>query len=82
MNLILFSYDIEVLLPEFTNDRARLKKAIEGKFFADGHTPFYDVMSKAAGLLDGRTGNRAIIVMTDGEDVGSSLKETRYLALL
>jgi Mg-chelatase subunit ChlD len=73
VNLIRFSDGIEVLLPDFTSDRERLKKATEGKFFADGSTPFYDVMAKAMDLLDRRTGNRAIVVMTDGEDAGSTL---------
>ncbi len=78
VNLIRFSYDIEVLLPDFTNDRAKLKKAAQGRFFADGHTPFYDVMAKAASLLEGRAGNRAIVVMTDGEDAGSSIHEPDF----
>lgn len=78
VNLIRFSYDIEILLPDFTSDRARLKKATEGKFFADGSTPFYDVMAKAMGLLDGRAGNRAIVVMTDGEDAGSSMSRNEF----
>jgi VWFA-related protein len=78
VNLIRFSYDIEVLLPDFTSDRVRLKKAAEGKFFADGHTPFYDVMAKATNLLEGRPGNRAIVVMTDGEDAGSDMSRSDF----
>jgi Mg-chelatase subunit ChlD len=86
VNLIRFSKagwtldrpDIEVLLPEFSNDRERLKKATEGKFAADGGTPFYDAVAKAMSLLDGVGGNRAIIVMTDGEDSGSTLKRADF----
>lgn len=90
VNLIRFSNagwtldrpDIETLLPEFTNDRQRLKKAAEGKFEADGGTPFYDAVAKAASLLDGVQGNRAIVVMTDGEDSGSKLERHEFWQLL
>lgn len=78
VNLIRFSYDIEVLLPEFSSDRAQLKKAAQGKFFADGHTPFYDAVAKAMGLLEDVAGNRAIMVMTDGEDSGSRLEQAEF----
>jgi Mg-chelatase subunit ChlD len=78
VNLIRFSYDIEVLLPDFTSDRARLKKATAGKFFADGHTPFYDAVAKAMSMLDARAGNRAIVVMTDGEDAGSKVERGEF----
>jgi uncharacterized protein with von Willebrand factor type A (vWA) domain len=90
VNLIRFSSagwtltrpDIEVLLPEFSNDRQRLKKAIEGKFAADGGTPFYDAVAKAMSLLDGVSGNRAIIIMTDGEDARSHLGRDDFWRLL
>ena len=82
VNLIRFSYDIEVLLPDFISDREALRKAAAGKFFADGHTPFYDVIAKAAGLLEGVQGNRAIIVMTDGADAGSHATRAQFWDLL
>lgn len=90
VNLIRFSKagwtlarpDIETLLPEFSNDRQRLKKAAEGKFEADGGTPFYDAVAKAAALLDDVQGNRAIVVMTDGEDSGSELERHEFWQLL
>ena len=82
VNLIRFSHDIEVLLPGFSSDRAQLKKATAGKFFADGHTPFYDVVERAASLLEGVQGNRAIVVMTDGEDAGSRLSRDQFWRLL
>jgi Mg-chelatase subunit ChlD len=82
VNLIRFSYNIEVLLPGFSSDREKLKKAASGKFFADGYTPFYDVVEKAATLLEGVQGNRAIIVMTDGEDAGSRLRRDQFWRLL
>jgi Mg-chelatase subunit ChlD len=90
VNLIRFSKagwtlarpDIETLLPEFSNDRQQLKKAAEGKFEADGGTPFYDAVAKASALLDKVQGNRAIVVMTDGEDSGSKLERHEFWQLL
>ena len=80
-NLIRFSGDsrskdppaIEVLLPEFTSDRARLKASVGGKFFSKGGTPLYDAVAKGIQLLEGVSGNRAIVVMTDGIDSTSEL---------
>ena len=66
--LIRFSNEVEVLQKEFTNDRDRLKAAAQGKFFARGGTLFYASVAKGIELLKGVSGNRAIIVMTDGED--------------
>jgi Mg-chelatase subunit ChlD len=90
VNLIRFSKagwtlarpDIETLLPEFSNDRQQLKKAAEGKFEADGGTPFYDAVAKASALLDNVQGNRAIVVMTDGEDSSSKLERHEFWQLL
>lgn len=82
VNLIRFSHNVEVLLPDFTSDRARLKQATQGKFFADGHTPFYDVVAKAVGMLEGVEGDRAIVVMTDGEDAGSRASRPEFWRLL
>jgi Mg-chelatase subunit ChlD len=87
LNLIRFSNDkadrpVEVLLPEFTNDRERLKTAVQGKFYADGGTPLYDAIAKGIELLEGAQGNRAIIVMTDGADTTSRLKHAAFWKLL
>src|SRR4030095_14171361 len=90
VNLIRFSKagwtlarpDIETLLPESSNDRQQLKKAAEGKFEADGGTPFYDAVAKASALLDNVQGNRAIVVMTDGEDSSSKLERHEFWQLL
>ena len=75
---------VEVLLPEFTSDRARLKAAVAGKFFSKGGTPFYDAVAKGMQLLEGVSGNRAIVVMTDGIDTSSELgkgkDDVRYAA--
>jgi Mg-chelatase subunit ChlD len=64
---------VEVLLPEFTNDRARLKAAVANKFFSKGATPFYDAVAQGMKLLESAAGNRAIVVMTDGIDTSSVL---------
>lgn len=64
---------VEVLLPEFTSDPARLKGAVEGKFFSKGGTPLYDSVAKGIQLLENAPGNRAIVVMTDGVDTTSYL---------
>jgi VWFA-related protein len=80
--LIRFSDQVEVLQREFTSDRDRLKAAAAGKFFARGGTPFYDAVAKGIELLAGVSGNRAIIVMTDGEDTGSKLDYSEFWGLL
>ncbi len=75
---------VEVLLSEFTSDRERLKTAVAGKFFSKGGTPFYDAVVKGMELLGSASGNRAIVVMTDGIDTTSELGNgndaTRYTA--
>jgi hypothetical protein len=83
LNLIRFSFrETEVLLPEFTSDWERLRAASSGKFFADGATPFYDVVAKGIELLEGVEGNRAIVVMTDGADSSSHLDHPGFWRLL
>jgi hypothetical protein len=89
LNLIRFSNprmhklpDVEVLLPGFTSDRARLKAATAGKFFADGGTPLYNAIGKGIELVEGVEGNRAIVVMTDGADSTSRLGHPGFWRLL
>lgn len=83
LNLIRFSdseagKEVEVLLPEFTSDRERLKAAAADKFFGKGGTPFYDAVAKGMELLAGVQGNKAIVVMTDGEDTTSRLDHAAF----
>ncbi|HEU5300462.1 MAG TPA: VWA domain-containing protein, partial [bacterium] len=73
---------VEVLLPEFTSDPARLREAARDKFFANGGTPFYDAVAKGLELLDGRPGNRAIVVMTDGVDTTSLIDRPQFWRVL
>jgi Mg-chelatase subunit ChlD len=88
LNLIRFSgaptepNAVEVLLPEFTDNRERLKSATSGKFFANGGTPFYDAVEKGISLLSGMQGNRAIVVMTDGADTTSRLDHAGFWRVL
>ena len=83
LNLIRFSDSkAEVLLPEFTSDISQLKAATEGKFFADGGTPFYDAIAKGIDLLADVQGNKAIIVMTDGVDTQSKLSYSDFWQIL
>ncbi|MFQ5796283.1 MAG: VWA domain-containing protein [Candidatus Bipolaricaulia bacterium] len=83
LNLIRFSAEeAEVLLPTFTNDWEQLKAATQEKFFAVGGTPLYDAIAKGLQLLEGAEGNRAIIVMTDGDDTGSHLTHPDFWQIL
>ena len=82
INLIRFSDKVETLLPEFTSDRDKLKAASEKKFFAEGGTPLYDAIAAGMQLLDGMAGNRAIIVLSDGEDSLSKMEAPRFWDML
>lgn len=72
MNLIRFSDDVEALLSDFTSDKARLQAALRGKFAPRGGTRFYDAVLKGIELLQDAKGNKAMVVMTDGEDNGKT----------
>jgi Mg-chelatase subunit ChlD len=83
LNLIRFSDDVEVLLPEFSSDPNVLRNAaISDKFYPDGGTRFYDAVEKAVALLAPMSGNRAIIVLSDGEDSLSKMEAPRFWSLL
>ena len=83
VNLIrFFGAETEVLLPEFTSDPSHLKAAVQGKFFANGGTPLYDAIANGIRLLDGVSGNKAIVVMTDGADSLSQLDYSDFWRLL
>jgi Mg-chelatase subunit ChlD len=71
VNLVRFDDTVEVLLKEFTSDRSTLTAALRNKVYAGGGTAIYDAVTKAVGLLEGVTGHRAIVLMTDGEDLSS-----------
>lgn len=74
--------EIVVLTERFTSDRARLRQALVGQFKAVGGTPLYDAVARGIELLRKTEGNRAVVVMTDGEDSGSKLSLPTFWDLL
>ncbi len=83
LNLIRFSDDVEVLLPQFTSDVDLLRAAASAeKFYPFGGTRIYDAIEQAVGLLASQTGNRAIIVLSDGEDSLSKLTPGGFWSML
>ncbi len=60
----------------FTNDMGRLLNVVNFLEVEQGTgTPLYDAVYRAIKIMAQESGRRAIIVMTDGSDVGSALKE-------
>ena len=83
LNLIRFSDDVEVLLKEFTSDPGVLRgAAVPDKFYPEGGTRFYDAVQQGIELLSSAAGNRAIIVLSDGEDSLSKLEAPQFWELL
>jgi Mg-chelatase subunit ChlD len=83
LNLIRFSDEVEVLLKEFSSDPTVLSEAAGAdKFYPDGGTRFYDAVERGIGLLAPATGNRAIIVLSDGEDSLSRMEAPALWKLL
>lgn len=81
IQLIRFGGSVDVLLPGFTSDKAAIQQAL-GTIKPDGSTKLYDALEKAKQLLSDRRGNRAIIVMGDGEDTASDLWHGDFWAKL
>ncbi len=57
--------------PAFTTDLARIRGEVDG-LEADGSTRFYDAVAMALKILEGESGRRAVLALTDGEDTASS----------
>jgi VWFA-related protein len=70
VTLLGFNDDVFTLSPRAV-DPAALVKAVE-TLTPWGSTALYDVILKGADLLDSQTGRKALVVFTDGEDVGSN----------
>ena len=70
---VAFSGKIFPLLPQATNDRAKLRQAILGMLIVDDDkTSIYDaVQSVSDEILKKFRGRQALILLTDGEDVSS-----------
>ncbi|MBN1888203.1 MAG: VWA domain-containing protein [Thermoflexales bacterium] len=60
----------------FTNDRGRLLNVVNFvEVDRNAGTPLYDAIYRAVKITAQQSGRRAIIVMTDGSDVSSTLKQ-------
>ena len=69
-----FSEKVELMTEAFTNDRAVLKASLAKLPTSGGYgTTLYDAIAKGIELVGSASGNRAIIVLTDGEDVSSGM---------
>ncbi len=60
--------DVVGFLDQFTNDPLKVWAVISDEFTAKGGTPLYKGIQKGIELLEGRSGNKAVILMTDGVD--------------
>ncbi len=72
-----FSTGVETL-QEFSRDRAAAKRAVS-RTRAEGGTALFDAISRVAGEIAGRSGKKAIIVFTDGDDNSSVLNASRAI---
>jgi Ca-activated chloride channel homolog len=66
--LVTFSDDVKVLVP-FTGDKARVFDAIAGVQAQRG-TALYDAVYAAADLVGREDGRKAIVLLSDGQDLG------------
>jgi hypothetical protein len=64
-----FASEVDRLSP-FTTDLGRIRAEVDA-LEAEGSTRFYDAVAAALGMLEGETGRRAILALTDGEDTAS-----------
>ncbi len=67
--LVSFASDVDRLSP-FTTDLEGIRKAVDA-LEADGSTRFYDAVAQSLELLEGESGRRAVLALTDGEDTAS-----------
>jgi len=71
----LITFNTQVTIAQsITGNQHKLDKAIES-LKAKGDTAMYDALLKAVDVLQGKTGRKAIIVLTDGLDNRSTAKE-------
>jgi Mg-chelatase subunit ChlD len=78
IQLIRFDDSIEVLMKDFTGDKAALIAALKDKVYADGGTSIYDAITRGIEALDKQQGSRAIVMLTDGEDTTSKLDPSAF----
>jgi Ca-activated chloride channel homolog len=84
--LVAFASDVE-RLSTFTTDLDRVRTEVQ-ELNANGSTRFYDAVADALQLLEGESGRRAVLALTDGEDtdsrdanLGSVIESARQLGL-
>ncbi len=82
LSLIAFNNNIHVLTEEFTSDKDQLLAAVSGKFKTEMATRLYDAIEKGIKLLGDTEGIGAIVVLTDGADMGSTLKTPQFWEVL
>ena len=80
--LIAFNNNLHVLTSGFTGDKQKLLAAVSGKFKAEMATRLYDAVEKGVRLLSDSRGAGAMIVLTDGMDMGSALSQPKFWELL
>jgi Mg-chelatase subunit ChlD len=71
VQLVRFDDEVEVVMDDFTDRSTDLVAALKNKVFYDGGTAIFDAIAKGVGLLQPVSGNRSIVMMTDGEDTTS-----------
>ncbi len=82
LSLIAFNNNIHVLTKEFTSDREQLLAAVSGRFKTEMATRLYDAIEKGIKLLGDTESVGALVVMTDGADMGSTLKTPQFWDVL
>jgi Mg-chelatase subunit ChlD len=82
VQLIRFDDTIEVLMKDFSSDKTALAAALKDKVYANGGTSIYDAIDKGIDTLDKIDGDRAIVMLTDGEDTTSQLDPSKFWTTL
>jgi Ca-activated chloride channel homolog len=67
--LVSFASEVDELSP-FTTDLGRIRAQVDA-LEANGSTRFYDAVAQALERLEGESGRRAVLALTDGEDTAS-----------
>lgn len=67
--LVSFASDVDRVAP-FSTDLTRIRARVDA-LEAEGSTRFYDAVARALERLEGESGRRAVLALTDGEDTSS-----------
>jgi VWFA-related protein len=57
-----------VVSPLLTGDKAILKRVLHEELWPGGYTPMWQGVARAMQALEGETGRRVVLVLTDGQD--------------